>query len=373
MSSIANALFVALTRDGISATVCVVCGRNETLRAELQTRDWEKLLLRKRTITPSSSFRQEVEDEVDERGGRRRPSEDPASPSTKTPPPTPTRTSSSSSPDEDSSTLHSTAKALVDTSKNQLSSKDEDGGNSSSNGDNQIVGASDEDEEHDQLERGNGGVVTVVGLGFVDRMAEYMVAAHILVTKAGPGTIAEAAALGLPVLLTSYLPGQEAGNVEFVLDRGFGVYVHNPADLGPTVVQWLRRRAKQKSLHQQQEHHQPEQLSTTGSPCASSLEQQQPQQQERPVEPSLPPSNHDEKEDENGKEHDDDENDHGNGEDSPWLALLSSKAKATGRPNAAAEIALDIGTTTQQWLRKNRDDTIDMINAATCTTTTTTN
>lgn len=47
--------------------------------------------------------------------------------------------------------------------------------------------------------RGN---VDVVGLGFVENMADYMVAADVVVTKAGPGTIAEAAAVGLPVMLT---------------------------------------------------------------------------------------------------------------------------------------------------------------------------
>ena len=37
-------------------------------------------------------------------------------------------------------------------------------------------------------------------------MAEYMVATDVLVSKAGPGTIAEAAAsLSLPVMLTSFL------------------------------------------------------------------------------------------------------------------------------------------------------------------------
>lgn len=58
------------------------------------------------------------------------------------------------------------------------------------------------------------GNVDVVPLGFVRNMAEYMVAADILVTKAGPGTIAEAAAVGLPIMVTSHLPGQEAGNVD---------------------------------------------------------------------------------------------------------------------------------------------------------------
>ena len=42
----------------------------------------------------------------------------------------------------------------------------------------------------------------VVPLGFVTNMAEYMVASDVLVSKAGPGTIAEAAAVGLPVMMT---------------------------------------------------------------------------------------------------------------------------------------------------------------------------
>ena len=48
------------------------------------------------------------------------------------------------------------------------------------------------------------------------------VAADVLVSKAGPGTIAEAAAVGLPIMVTSHLPGQEAGNVDIVLEGGFG-------------------------------------------------------------------------------------------------------------------------------------------------------
>ena len=53
-------------------------------------------------------------------------------------------------------------------------------------------------------------------------MDEWMSASSVLVTKAGPGTVAEAAIKGLPVMLSTYLPGQEAGNVDFVKDSGFG-------------------------------------------------------------------------------------------------------------------------------------------------------
>jgi 1,2-diacylglycerol 3-beta-galactosyltransferase len=56
--------------------------------------------------------------------------------------------------------------------------------------------------------------------GFVDNMADWMRCADLVVTKAGPGTIAEAACCGAPLLLTSHLPGQEDGNVEFVVGAG---------------------------------------------------------------------------------------------------------------------------------------------------------
>jgi len=56
------------------------------------------------------------------------------------------------------------------------------------------------------------------------------------------GTIAEAAAVGLPVLLTSFLFGQEEGNVDFVLEKKFGVYKpdKNPSEIAETVSSWLR-------------------------------------------------------------------------------------------------------------------------------------
>lgn len=82
--------------------------------------------------------------------------------------------------------------------------------------------------------------VDVIGLGFVTNMADYMVASDILVSKAGPGTIAEAAAVGLPVMITSFLPGQEAGNVDIVLDGGFGAFEKKPKRIASTLSSWLQ-------------------------------------------------------------------------------------------------------------------------------------
>lgn len=74
-------------------------------------------------------------------------------------------------------------------------------------------------------------------LGFVSNVEDYMVAAHLIVTKAGPGSIAEAAACALPIMLFDFLPGQEEANVDFVRDCGMGGYEEvsspQPCDLPP--------------------------------------------------------------------------------------------------------------------------------------------
>ena len=123
------------------------------------------------------------------------------------------------------------------------------------------------------------GKVDVVGLGFVTEMAEYMVAADVLVSKAGPGTIAEAASVGLPVMLTSFIPGQEAGNVDFVLENSFGDFSTDPVRIGEELAVWLQ--------------------------------------------------------------------------DKELMKTMSTNARQAGRPNAAAEIVLDIGSQTQTWMALN--------------------
>lgn len=52
----------------------------------------------------------------------------------------------------------------------------------------------------------NGLAVTAVG--FVDNVHEWMAAADAIITKAGPGTIAEALISGLPILLNGNIPCQ---------------------------------------------------------------------------------------------------------------------------------------------------------------------
>lgn len=58
--------------------------------------------------------------------------------------------------------------------------------------------------------------------GFVDNMSDWFRCADLVVTKAGPGTIAEATCCGAALVLTSQLPGQEKGNAELVVGAGAG-------------------------------------------------------------------------------------------------------------------------------------------------------
>lgn len=84
--------------------------------------------------------------------------------------------------------------------------------------------------------------------GFVRNMDEWMKASDCLVTKAGPGTIAEASICGLPCMLFAYLPGQEEGNIPFVEDSGFGRYSSDPDEIGSTVTSWLKSPEKLESM-----------------------------------------------------------------------------------------------------------------------------
>jgi 1,2-diacylglycerol 3-beta-galactosyltransferase len=75
--------------------------------------------------------------------------------------------------------------------------------------------------------------------GFEHRMPEMMQAATILVTKAGAATAVEALNAGLPMVLYTRVPGQEDGNVQYVVDEGLGVWAPGPDRAADAVVGWL--------------------------------------------------------------------------------------------------------------------------------------
>jgi len=64
--------------------------------------------------------------------------------------------------------------------------------------------------------------------GFTEKMPALMQAADCIITKAGPSTISEALGCGLPLIITSAIPGQEEANVDYVVRSGAGIYTPKP-------------------------------------------------------------------------------------------------------------------------------------------------
>jgi 1,2-diacylglycerol 3-beta-galactosyltransferase len=74
---------------------------------------------------------------------------------------------------------------------------------------------------------------------FVTNMPELMVAADLLVTKAGPATISEACIAGLPMILSDAIPGQEGGNVKYITEHQAGIWAPGPARVAKALREWL--------------------------------------------------------------------------------------------------------------------------------------
>jgi len=243
LSSLVDTLYMELVMNGIDAVILVVCGRNEKLQKSLDGRDWGEVLHLQSEL---KTFKGENVSSM--------------------------CIGSNLSPTAaaciDGPMTHSIRKILSTGSlgisspligfgnveeEEQSKSQEDDSGEKFEDA-REVEAQTSRDESAGASESliGNDplGDVTVIGLGFVDNMAEYMVAADILVTKAGPGTISEAAAVSLPVLLTSFLPGQEEGNVDYVLENDFGAYVNDndPSGVAEEVIRWLRNEDKYQEL-----------------------------------------------------------------------------------------------------------------------------
>jgi len=84
--------------------------------------------------------------------------------------------------------------------------------------------------------------------GFTRDMPDFMRASDFIVTKAGPGTIAEALNAELPIILYSKLPGQEDGNVTFVVEEGAGVWAPKPQDVVRALTRWISRPVEKQKV-----------------------------------------------------------------------------------------------------------------------------
>jgi len=86
--------------------------------------------------------------------------------------------------------------------------------------------------------------------GFVSNIPELMGASDVLVTKAGPGTICEAFAARLPIILYDAVPGQEEGNVGYVVNGGAGAWCPTPWTVIRQLKQWLAQPAALEQMRE---------------------------------------------------------------------------------------------------------------------------
>ncbi len=85
-------------------------------------------------------------------------------------------------------------------------------------------------------------------LGWVDNMQEWMVAADLMVSKPGGGTLAEGLACGLPMLAVDPLPGNEQRTCQWIEKWGAGSWIKKPEDLAPAVERLLTHPAEARRL-----------------------------------------------------------------------------------------------------------------------------
>ena len=84
--------------------------------------------------------------------------------------------------------------------------------------------------------------------GFTRDLPDFMRAADVLVTKAGPGTIAESMNAGLPIILNSRVLGQEDGNVTYVQKERVGVWAPRTDRVVCTLKKWLENPEERKQF-----------------------------------------------------------------------------------------------------------------------------
>ncbi len=73
--------------------------------------------------------------------------------------------------------------------------------------------------------------------GFVDTMPEIMAVSDLLVSKPGGLTMAEALAMGLPMIMCGTIPGQEQFNAEELVRQGAGVMAKDVDEAVALVIQ----------------------------------------------------------------------------------------------------------------------------------------
>jgi 1,2-diacylglycerol 3-beta-galactosyltransferase len=89
-------------------------------------------------------------------------------------------------------------------------------------------------------------------LGFRNDVPELMRASDLLVTKAGPGAIAEASIAEVPVVVYDFVPGQERGNLDYVRTNGIGVVALTAAEVVASVTRIVHNQERLGAMRARQ-------------------------------------------------------------------------------------------------------------------------
>ena len=87
-------------------------------------------------------------------------------------------------------------------------------------------------------------------LGWVNNMHEWMVAADLLLSKPGGGTLMEAAACGLPMMAHDPLPGNEQRTCRWIEKWQAGIWLKTPAQIAPALQRLFASRTELDSLRE---------------------------------------------------------------------------------------------------------------------------
>ena len=88
----------------------------------------------------------------------------------------------------------------------------------------------------------------IVVLGYVDNINELMSISDCIITKPGGITTAEALAKRLPMIIVRPIPGQEASNAQYLIEKGAAVKIDDPRDINITIEELLRGRQRLKHM-----------------------------------------------------------------------------------------------------------------------------
>lgn len=81
-------------------------------------------------------------------------------------------------------------------------------------------------------------------LGYTDKINEFMSISDIIITKPGGITTAEALSKGLPMIIVKPIPGQEASNTAYLIEKKAAIKTDDPEEINVLIDDLLQSRIK---------------------------------------------------------------------------------------------------------------------------------